>query len=68
MARRIIAMRRQLFDRLEALGSKHSWQHLVDQIGMFCYTGLKPHQVLFPFKSNIDHNFSLLFLWGRWRG
>ncbi|KAJ1722526.1 aspartate transaminase aat1 [Coemansia erecta] len=45
MAGRIIDMRRALRARLEALGSKLSWSHITDQIGMFCYTGLKPEQV-----------------------
>uniref|UniRef100_A0A2K5ITR8 Aspartate aminotransferase n=1 Tax=Colobus angolensis palliatus TaxID=336983 RepID=A0A2K5ITR8_COLAP len=26
-------------------GSTHNWQHITDQIGMFCFTGLKPEQV-----------------------
>lgn len=25
--------------------SSHNWQHITDQIGMFCFTGLKPNQV-----------------------
>ncbi|KAJ1936623.1 aspartate transaminase aat1, partial [Linderina macrospora] len=45
MADRIISMREQLRGRLEELGSKRSWNHITDQIGMFCYTGLKPEQV-----------------------
>ncbi|KAJ2558022.1 aspartate transaminase aat1 [Coemansia sp. RSA 1933] len=45
MADRIIAMRSALRARLELLGSTHSWAHITDQIGMFCYTGLTPAQV-----------------------
>ncbi|ORX70725.1 glutamate oxaloacetate transaminase-like protein 2 [Linderina pennispora] len=45
MADRIIGMRKQLRGRLEELGSKKPWNHITDQIGMFCYTGLKPEQV-----------------------
>eukprot|EP00744_Colponema_vietnamica_P030067 GILI01046639.1.p2 GENE.GILI01046639.1~~GILI01046639.1.p2 ORF type:complete len:125 (+),score=35.58 GILI01046639.1:20-394(+) len=45
MADRIISMRKMLFDNLQALGSKRSWNHVVDQIGMFCYSGLNPEQV-----------------------
>ncbi|KAI9502642.1 aspartate transaminase aat1 [Coemansia spiralis] len=45
MANRIIGMRTALRSRLEELGSKKSWNHITDQIGMFCYTGLKPEQV-----------------------
>lgn len=45
MADRIISMRSQLKSGLEGLGSVHNWNHIVDQIGMFCYTGLTPEQV-----------------------
>lgn len=45
MADRIIGMRTQLKSALERLGSKHDWKHITEQIGMFCYTGLKPEQV-----------------------
>lgn len=45
MADRIINMRQKLKGHLEHLGSAHSWQHIVDQIGMFCFTGLNPEQV-----------------------
>ncbi|KAJ2745611.1 aspartate transaminase aat1 [Coemansia sp. BCRC 34301] len=45
MAERIIRMRAALREKLEALGSKKPWNHITDQIGMFCYTGLTPAQV-----------------------
>nr|XP_005899977.1 PREDICTED: aspartate aminotransferase, mitochondrial isoform X2 [Bos mutus] len=45
MADRIISMRTQLVSNLKKEGSSHNWQHIIDQIGMFCYTGLKPEQV-----------------------
>ena len=45
MAERIIKMRELLRKELEGLGSKHNWQHITDQIGMFCYSGLTPEQV-----------------------
>ena len=45
MADRIISMRTALKNELISLGSKHSWEHITDQIGMFCYTGLQPAQV-----------------------
>lgn len=45
MAKRIISMRSKLVDNLKAIGSKHDWSHITNQIGMFCYTGLKPEQV-----------------------
>lgn len=45
MAARIIKMRALLKTNLEALGSKHDWSHITNQIGMFAYTGLKPDQM-----------------------
>lgn len=40
MAGRIISMRKGLRERLEALGTPGSWNHITDQIGMFSFTGL----------------------------
>uniref|UniRef100_A0A7I4XWJ8 Aspartate aminotransferase n=1 Tax=Haemonchus contortus TaxID=6289 RepID=A0A7I4XWJ8_HAECO len=45
MADRIISMRKQLRDLLAKEGSKRNWQHITDQIGMFCFTGINPQQV-----------------------
>jgi aspartate aminotransferase len=45
MADRIISMRTQLRDGLKKEGSSKDWKHITDQIGMFCFTGLKPDQV-----------------------
>ncbi|KAF9586491.1 aspartate transaminase aat1 [Lunasporangiospora selenospora] len=46
MADRIITMRTQLKGHLvNDLKSKHNWDHITNQIGMFCYTGLNPEQV-----------------------
>lgn len=45
MADRIIGMRETLRTNLEKAGSQHSWKHITDQIGMFCFSGLKPEQV-----------------------
>jgi aspartate aminotransferase len=45
MADRIISMRTRLRDGLKREGSVHNWQHITDQIGMFCFTGMKPDQV-----------------------
>nr|QFR39793.1 mitochondrial aspartate aminotransferase [Azumapecten farreri] len=45
MADRIITMRTRLREGLAKEGSSHNWQHITDQIGMFCFTGLKPDQV-----------------------
>lgn len=45
MASRIIEMRSLLFNGLKELGSTRNWNHITDQIGMFCYTGLNAEQV-----------------------
>eukprot|EP00092_Neocalanus_flemingeri_P007336 GFUD01007922.1.p1 GENE.GFUD01007922.1~~GFUD01007922.1.p1 ORF type:complete len:424 (-),score=123.65 GFUD01007922.1:277-1548(-) len=45
MADRIITMRTQLKAGLEQNGSARNWQHITDQIGMFCFTGMTPDQV-----------------------
>lgn len=45
MADRVISMRTQLKDNLKKEGSSRNWSHITDQIGMFCFTGMKPEQV-----------------------
>ena len=46
MADRIITMRSKLKEHLiKDFESKRSWNHITDQIGMFCFTGLTPNQV-----------------------
>ncbi|CAG8827080.1 443_t:CDS:2 [Gigaspora margarita] len=46
MADRIKLMRKKLKHHLvEDFESKLPWNHITDQIGMFCFTGLKPEQV-----------------------
>jgi aspartate aminotransferase len=45
MADRIISMRTQLKQGLKDLGSQKNWDHITNQIGMFCFTGLTPEQV-----------------------
>ena len=45
MANRIISVRQQLRDNLKKSGSSREWTHITDQIGMFCFTGLKPDEV-----------------------
>jgi len=45
MADRIITMRTQLKEGLANNGSSRNWQHITDQIGMFCFTGMTPDQV-----------------------
>lgn len=47
MADRIISMRQQLFDALQAKGTPGDWSHIVKQIGMFTFTGLNAEQVAF---------------------
>lgn len=44
MADRIISVRASLRKNLENLGSKRNWQHIDDQIGMFCFTGMNAEQ------------------------
>lgn len=45
MADRIIGVRTSLKDNLIRLGSKRSWDHITDQIGMFCFTGMTAENV-----------------------
>ncbi|KEF55061.1 aspartate aminotransferase [Exophiala aquamarina CBS 119918] len=45
MADRIIEMRALLKQNLKDLGSKHNWDHITNQIGMFAYTGLTAEQM-----------------------
>jgi len=45
MADRIIDMRSTLKANLEKEGSIKNWQHITDQIGMFCFTGMTADMV-----------------------
>lgn len=45
MADRIISIRAQLRDNLKKNGSSRDWSHITNQIGMFCFTGLKAPEV-----------------------
>lgn len=45
MADRIITMRQKLKDNLAKEGSVRDWNHITEQIGMFCFTGMTPVQV-----------------------
>nr|CAI5830192.1 unnamed protein product [Callosobruchus analis] len=45
MAERIKGMRAALKESLEKAGSKHNWDHVTNQIGMFCFTKMTPQQV-----------------------
>ena len=40
MSSRMFKMRHGLVDKLKERKNPHNWQHIVDQIGMFAYTGL----------------------------
>lgn len=44
---RIVAMRKLLKDELEKVGAPGNWDHVVNQIGMFSYTGLTAEQSAF---------------------
>lgn len=44
MADRINDMRHSLVKGLKDAGSQRNWQHVTDQIGMFCFTGLTPEE------------------------
>lgn len=58
MATRIIAMRKELFELLTnkyktpAVGP-NGWHHIVDQIGMFSFTGLN-REIFFPFLPSVS--------------
>lgn len=45
MSDRISSMRQGIYNGLKAAGSKQSWEHIIQQIGMFAYTGLTLDQV-----------------------
>jgi len=44
MANRIIEMRQVLFNELQKLKTPGKWNHILDQIGMFSFTGLNANQ------------------------
>jgi len=45
MSNRILEMRSALRGAIEQLGTRGTWNHITDQIGMFTYTGLTKPQV-----------------------
>ena len=45
MADRVKLMRQKLFEKLRSLGIPGTWNHVIEQIGMFSYTGLNKRQV-----------------------
>lgn len=48
MAHRIMDMRRALFDALRTRGTPGTWDHVIEQIGMFTFLGLNGASL--PFK------------------
>ena len=56
-------MRTKLSENLKKEGSSLNWDHITDQIGMFCFTGLKPNQVGFQlFFKELHHSWLILQL------
>ncbi|TRY84088.1 hypothetical protein DNTS_008933 [Danionella cerebrum] len=51
MADRVLLMRAQLKEKLKALGTPGTWEHITEQIGMFSFTGLNPKQVEYMVKE-----------------
>ncbi|XP_011497433.1 PREDICTED: probable aspartate aminotransferase, cytoplasmic [Ceratosolen solmsi marchali] len=51
MSGRIKEMRTGLYDRLMKLETPGTWQHIINQIGMFSYTGLSENQVQYLIKN-----------------
>ncbi|KAG2686144.1 hypothetical protein I3760_10G164000 [Carya illinoinensis] len=45
MANRIKQMRITLRETLEKLGGPFSWEHITNQVGMFCFSGLSPDEI-----------------------
>lgn len=60
MADRIISVRTKLRDNLKKEGSTKNWEHITNQIGMFCFTGMTAPQVNL---ANFKVNFNLTFFW-----
>lgn len=57
MSSRILNMRKALFAELQELKTPGTWNHIIDQIGMFSYTGLTENQVKYLIK---EHHIYLL--------
>nr|CAB3250406.1 aspartate aminotransferase, cytoplasmic-like [Phallusia mammillata] len=51
MANRIKDMRQMLHSKLRAAGTPGNWDHIINQIGMFSYTGLTESQVEYLIKE-----------------
>ena len=46
MANRITTVRQSLYEALKLLETPGDWSHIINQKGMFTFTGLNPTQVL----------------------
>lgn len=55
MSDRISSIRAELKDKILAKGSQKCWDHITNQRGMFCYTGLNPKQVEKLIKEHSVH-------------
>ncbi|CAF5158599.1 unnamed protein product [Rotaria magnacalcarata] len=44
MHERIHSMRQLFYNKLKQLGTPGTWEHIIQQTGMFAYTGLNPRQ------------------------
>ncbi|XP_047306425.1 aspartate aminotransferase, mitochondrial-like [Impatiens glandulifera] len=51
MTNRIMRMRACLRRNLEKLGSHINWEHITNQVGMFCYSGLSIDQIVYIAKK-----------------
>ncbi|ESQ29106.1 hypothetical protein EUTSA_v10023500mg [Eutrema salsugineum] len=51
MVSRIVSMRQQLYEALQARGTPGDWSNIIKQIGMFSFTGLNEKQIRFIAKE-----------------
>lgn len=61
MAQRIQMMRQLLFQKLKALGTPGTWDHLVQQSGLFAFTGLSGN-LLVSFMYDLHFNHTIFVL------
>ncbi len=47
---------------IQELGSSKSWNHITDQIGMFCYTGIEKEDVRYIFVNGVFGPLSILHI------
>lgn len=62
MADRILAMRELLFQKLRALGTPGTWTHIINQRGMFSFTGLTGNHISSTFNWYIRSAYSMWIL------